>query len=268
MHPRLSVSGVCTFTWDLGRDVDFWADAGVTRVGIPYIKLEAMGWDASVDLVRRSGVEVTNVIGPGLFRLDRPTTWDEHRPRLDRCLAAAAAVGAGCLVLTTGSPGSLTWEAAAEAATAAWGGFLRDAEARSVPVAFEHTSAIRADLGFLHTLRDAIEVGRQMGVGVCVEPTACWVERGLSETIRSGIDTIRIAQVSDFVIGTIEARNRAVPGDGDLPLRWIIGELLDAGYEGVFDLELLGPRIELEGFPSAIRRGIDAVSEMLWSLGA
>src|SRR5579862_7168249 len=166
MHPRLSVSGVCT-TWDLCRDVDFWADAGVTRVGIPYLKLEAMGWDASVDLVRRAGVEVSNVIGPGLFRLDRPTTWDEHRPRLERCLAAAAGVGAGCVVLTTGSPGGLTWEAAAEAATAAWGGLLRDAEARSLPVAFEHTSSIRADLGFLHTLHDAIDLARQMGVGVC-----------------------------------------------------------------------------------------------------
>jgi sugar phosphate isomerase/epimerase len=132
----------------------------------------------------------------------------------------------------------------------------------------EHTGSLRVDLSFIHTLRDAIDVARQWGVGVCVESTACWVERGVSETIRAGVDTIRLTQVSDFVIGTLEARSRAVPGDGDLPLRWFIGELLNAGYDGMFDLELLGPRIEAEGFPSAIERGVAAVSEILSSLGA
>ena len=61
-------------------------------------------------------------------------------------------------------------------------------------------------------------------------------------------------QVSDFAVGTLSTPNRLVPGDGDIPLRRIVDQLLDAGYEGVFDLELVGPKIEEEGYRGAIAR--------------
>jgi sugar phosphate isomerase/epimerase len=59
-----------------------------------------------------------------------------------------------------------------------------------------------------------------------------------------------------------------VPGDGDIPLRRILGQVLAAGYDGCFDLELIGPRIEEEGYESACRRAVDALGAMLTELGA
>jgi sugar phosphate isomerase/epimerase len=70
-------------------------------------------------------------------------------------------------------------------------------------------------------------------------------------------------QVSDYAVGTLSTPNRLVPGDGDIPLARIIGHVLDAGYEGVFDLELVGPRIEDEGYRSAISRSCDYLSQLL-----
>ena len=71
-------------------------------------------------------------------------------------------------------------------------------------------------------------------------------------------------QLSDYVVGTLATPDRAVPGDGDIPFDRIVGQLLAAGYEGVFDLELIGPRIEAEGYeravPRAHRRGRVAAS--------
>ena len=52
-----------------------------------------------------------------------------------------------------------------------------------------------------------------------------------------------------------------------MPLEWLIGALLDAGYAGMFDLELLGPAIEAEGYAGAIRRGLDWLSERLTRWG-
>jgi sugar phosphate isomerase/epimerase len=54
-----------------------------------------------------------------------------------------------------------------------------------------------------------------------------------------------------------------VPGDGDIPLSRIIGQLLDAGYDGVFDIEIIGSRIEDEGYESAIRRSLGYLDELL-----
>jgi sugar phosphate isomerase/epimerase len=59
-----------------------------------------------------------------------------------------------------------------------------------------------------------------------------------------------------------------VIGDGDIPLERLLAMILDAGYAGMFDLELLGPKIEAEGYLSATRRSLERASEMLEQLGA
>jgi sugar phosphate isomerase/epimerase len=59
-----------------------------------------------------------------------------------------------------------------------------------------------------------------------------------------------------------------VPGDGVIPLERLLGEVLAAGYTGLFDLELVGPRIAAEGPTQASARAAENLSEMLNRLGA
>jgi sugar phosphate isomerase/epimerase len=69
--------------------------------------------------------------------------------------------------------------------------------------------------------------------------------------------------VSDFTVGTIASSQRLVPGDGDIPLSRIIGDLRDARYTGYFELELIGDAILEEGYERAIPRAIDALARLL-----
>ena len=75
-------------------------------------------------------------------------------------------------------------------------------------------------------------------------------------------------QVSDFKVGTVASSQRLVPGDGDVPLARILGIVLDAGYRGVFDLELIGDAIVAEGYDAAVPRAVDALGALLNDLGA
>ena len=77
-----------------------------------------------------------------------------------------------------------------------------------------------------------------------------------------------LVQVSDYVLGDRSAPCRAVPGDGAIPLEDIIRAVLDAGYPGLFDIELVGPRIEAEGPRSATARAAQRISDILTTLGA
>jgi sugar phosphate isomerase/epimerase len=120
----------------------------------------------------------------------------------------------------------------------------------------------------VHTLADAVDLARRLGIGVCVETNACWAERRLGETIAAGVDTFRVVQVSDFAVGTLSTPNRLVPGDGDIPLERVLGQVLAAGYEGCFDLELIGPRIDEEGYEPACTRAVAVVGDLLVRLGA
>ena len=127
---------------------------------------------------------------------------------------------------------------------------------------------MRVDVGFVHSLRDVVDLARRLGTGVCMEVNACWAERGLADTIARSIDVIRLVQVSDFAIGTLATPDRLVPGDGDIPLARILGQVLEAGYAGVFDLELIGPKIDAEGYESAVPRAVAALGALLDDLGA
>jgi sugar phosphate isomerase/epimerase len=70
-------------------------------------------------------------------------------------------------------------------------------------------------------------------------------------------------QISDFKVGTVASSQRLVPGDGDIPLHRIIGDLVDAGYEGLFELELIGDAIVAEGYDRAIPRAVDTLDNLL-----
>jgi sugar phosphate isomerase/epimerase len=268
MHPRISVSAISSFHWSLDEDLAFYAEAGIDNVGVSVAKLERFGWDEGVKRVVDSGITAGNIIGLGPFHLDEPKQWEAQRERLERALDAAATLGPGCLVFTTGPAGALTWEEAADALQEAMAPLLSDARARGIRFALEHTNPLRVDVGFVHTLADDMDLARRLGTGVCMEINACWAERGLRETIQAGVDTLALVQVSDYAIGTLSTPNRLVPGDGDLPIERILRDVLDAGYTGMFDLELIGPRIEEEGYGPAIRRSVDWLTAALERIGA
>lgn len=268
MHPRVSLSAISTFQWDLDADLAFYERAGITAIGASLAKLEGAGVDAGARRLSDAGLRVTNLIGIGPFHLDEPSQWPEQRTRVQRALDAAEAVRAECMILTTGPAGSLTWEDAADALEAALGPVIADAAARGVPFGLEHTNSLRVDVGFVHSLADVVDLARRLGIGVCVETNACWAERRLADTIRAGVDTFRIVQVSDFAIGTLSTPNRLVPGDGDIPLARILGQVLDVGYDGCFDLELIGPRIDEEGYERACTRAVAALGNLLTELDA
>ncbi len=268
MHPRVSLSAISTFRWTLDEDLAFYEEAGITAIGASLAKLEAAGLEIGAARLRDAGLRVTNLIGIGPFVLDAPAQWPAQRERVGRALDAAEAVDAECLILTTGPAGQLTWEDAADALHDALDPVLADARRRGIPVALEHTNSLRVDVGFVHSLRDVIDLARGLGIGVCVELNACWAERGLASTIREGVDTFRLVQVSDYSVGTLSTPNRLVPGDGDIPLERILGQVLDSGYPGVFDLELIGPRIDEEGYGPAARRALERLDGLLTTLGA
>lgn len=267
MHPRVCVSAISSFGNTLTEDVALWERHGIETVGVSVAKLEAHGWDEGIAAIRNARVRVANLIGLGPFTLDDPSQWVAQQQRLLRALDAAIQLDAECLVFTTGPAGALRWEDAAEALGAATGPVRAEATRLGIPFALEHTNSLRVDVGFVHTLRDAVDLARRLDVGVCMEINACWAERALRETIAESIDVLRLVQVSDYAIGTLTTPARLVPGDGDIPLARILRWLLDAGYSGVFELELVGPAIEDEGYDTAIPRAIDALGDLLTFLG-
>jgi sugar phosphate isomerase/epimerase len=252
MHPRITVNQVCFGkVTTLREDVDLLGEAGASRMGVHRDKLAAGGW--AVEAL--SGLTVTHLIHRDTFTLDAPEAWPGEREELARTVDAAVELGAGCVYLTTGPRGRLGWDEA----VAAFAEAVAPVEQR-VPLLVETANPQFADIHFLHTLRDTVDVAGAAGIGVCVDIHPCWTERGLRETIGRASGSIGLVQVSDYAPGTYSL-SRSVPGDGIIPLEAIIGWIAEGGYDGFFDLELRGPYDE--GDVSAVRRAAAQLAPIL-----
>jgi len=170
--------------------------------------------------------------------------------------------------MLTGGHGGRSWEEDAQHFCEAIAPCVEQARAAGVALAVENASSLYADLHIAHTLADTVALAEMADIGVCVELFFCWAEADLPQLFARALPRCRLVQVSDYIPGRRALPDRAVPGDGVIPLRHLLGLLLDAGYEGAFDLELLGPRIEEEGAADAVARAGRFVTDQLNALGA
>lgn len=270
-HPRLSVNAVSSYGQSLAEDIAMWRALDVGQVALILPKITEAGWPTTQRLVRDAQLRVSTIFGPTYRRLDADRAlgwWDEDQQGTVETVRQAAAMGAGSVYVCSGAAPTMGWDAAVEA----FGELVAPAAALGaelgVPLLVEPTNPLRADISFVFWQRDAMDLARATGVQVMLDLQSCWYERGIEALIRRNIDLVGLTQISDFVIGTTRTGDRAVPGDGDIPLERLLATVVDAGFTGMFDLEVMGPRVEAEGYPAAVRRSVERASELLDRVGA
>jgi sugar phosphate isomerase/epimerase len=254
VHPRVSLNSICSMTQSFEEDLALWDELGVDHVGLITPKFEAFGWDEGRQAV--------------FDRRLRISSMSCYKHELAHAIEFTASLDTHSLYFVPGSGGSLLWEEAAERFCQEMAPFVARAEALDVTLAVEPTNPLRTDVSFVHTVRDAVHLARMAGMSVVVDFYSAWYERDLETTIRDNIDIVSLVQMGDYELGTFDIPNRSAIGDGDIPVERLMGLMLDAGYEGVFDLEILGPRIEAEGYRAPIARSLERASAMLDRLGA
>jgi sugar phosphate isomerase/epimerase len=267
VHPRVSLHQVAFADESASAFVEHCRNIGLHAVTLA-ASLVRPDELAEVKLASDDGLRVATVNHNFATYPDLERDSGEASERLSDAIELAATLGADHVYLLTGGRGALDFEAAAErfAALIAPG---RDAATRhGVTLLVENASPFNADIHMAHTLADAATLADLADIGVCVDIHACWTEGGLNSLLRQLIPRLGLVQVSDYVLGDRSAPCRAVPGDGVIPLRRILGDMLDAGYDGRFDLELVGPRITAEGSRAATTRAAGYLSSMLDELGA
>lgn len=265
MHPRVSLNLVTFAKWSVPESL-----AVARSIGVGTVSLSASLFPpddaAAIGAIRDSGFAVASIGTGGLSLIDDPAT---TTARLTPLIETAAALGAATAFAVTGpTPPQMPSDEAFERLCTCLAPSVAAARDKGLRLCIENSGHATRFLGFIMSLSDAILVAERTGVAITLEVQNCWHDVTLRRTLRDHIDHIAVAQISDFLVGEPLLFNRRVPGDGSIPLEWFMGALLDAGYQGVFDLEILGPAIEQEGYASAMRRGCDWISERLTTWGA
>jgi len=267
MHPRVSVSGLCFPQLSATEAIEAVAGVGAASASLTGAKVRDSGAGSVVAASRRHGVKVVTTTGALALNLSSGQASVASLRRAEQDIDLAAAVGARAMYGLLGPRTTDRWDACADAYVNAVGDLVGYAASRGVTLAIEPTSWLYADLTFVHTFHDALLIAPRAGMGICLDAFHVWTEAGLREEIGAHVALIAHVQLSDMARGARSLPCRAVPGDGDVPLAAVVQWLLDAGYQGVFDLELNGPAIDAVGHHTAAAQAANWLDKLLGELG-
>jgi sugar phosphate isomerase/epimerase len=161
----------------------------------------------------------------------------------------------------TGPPAKMSYDEAETRFLGILEKLLPMAEAHRIPFVLEPVGAMHLRLGYIHTLQDGLDLADKVNspwLKLCFEMGNMWIERRLYENIATRVQHIGLVQISDVVPG-MHDYSRIALGDGVVPIDRIIRAFQQAGYQGYYDIEILGPEVEKIGYEETIRRSLEWV---------
>ena len=258
LHPRLSLSAITAPYWTFEQDLAFWNSVGLSCVGLFERKLEAFGFERAIEELKRRNFKVSSVISHPFSLLDK-SLWDAERASFNRCIDVACAVG-GAVYGPPGKGRFDAWDESAALYAEAVAPCVDYGKSLGVTVAFE--PSLRPQISFVHNLRDSLDLSEVSRADLVVDIGNCYQERDVLKWISSVSSKIALVQVSDVSIGTLEnpgAGTRGLPGEGELPIGRFLQASVDAGYQGPFEIEFLGPKeVDQDAFRKSLAK-LDAL---------
>lgn len=269
MHPRVSLNQVGFLSESTPAFIHYCREIGVAHATIANpLSFGPSMLDEVLAALAPGGVDIPCTVQPFARYPDLERDEGGAAEHMNRAIDAAAALGAGHVYMITGGRGSLDWEAAAARFAELIAPCRDHARSKGIGLLIETSNLFNIDITMAHTLEDTILLADMAGIGHCLDLGACWIESDLRGKFARAMPTLGLVQVCDYVPGDRTTPCKSVPGDGVVPLERIVGDLLELGYAGVFDIELVGQRIVEEGHRNAFRRAAENLSELLERLGA
>jgi len=258
---RLAVGHYTMRDQALDADVALLERLGIRAIGLARSKLEAFGMAPAAALLRASGLHVAHLSSYGRFG----TTARSVRRGMEevrRALDWLHGLGGDVLVLISGALGRASWDDAARAFADAHAALRPVARAAGIALAVEVIHPLRRDLSFGHTLADARRIAGRDGGYVLDVWHSCW-EPHLVETVRRDARRhVRAVQLSDWKAVTLRSLDRALLGEGILPLREIVAALETGGYRGWYEIEIVSDDVDAMGYEAALRHSALAFARL------
>ncbi|MEQ8837749.1 MAG: sugar phosphate isomerase/epimerase family protein, partial [Lacipirellulaceae bacterium] len=246
--PTLSMNELTTYRWSFEEDVRRYLEAGYEGIGVWRQKIEDYGLERGVDLLAESELKVTNLMWAGGFTGNDGRRMPESVDDAAEAIRLAASMNAGCLVVYPGGRNNHTYRHAERLLRNAFDQLLDVAEDAEVDLAIEPLHpACAADWSFLTDLESTIafiDSCQSQRLKLVLDAYHFGHDRSVLANLEEFASYIGVVHLGDFNEPHSRELNRCPLGEGRVDLDALIEGLLEAGYEGDFDVELLGSEIK------------------------
>ena len=246
---RVSMNEVTTFRWSFEEDIWHYVEAGYEGIGVWRQKIADFGEERGVDLVAESGLSVTNLQWAGGFTGSEGRSLEESIDDAAQAVRLAGALDAGCLLFYTGGRNNHTFRHAERLLSTAIDQLLPLAEAADVTLAIEpmHPSCAE-DWTFLTDLVETLSLlsrYESRHLKLVLDLYHFGEDPYLQTALPRIIPHVAVVQLGDRRGLHSNEQNRCPLGEGKLPLGDLVRLLIESGYQGDFDVELVGQDLQL-----------------------
>lgn len=248
MAPRLSVSQITTLNATFADDVRSYADAGFDGLGVWELKLAEGGDAEALELLAASGLESAAAVPtvPSILPLPLLGGPEDPAERVDAycsSLERLAPFHPSGFVLLTGTGDGRDPDEARAIVTDGLATIGAEAERLGVRVGLE---PYQRDGGepwtIVSSIPDAIELladaGDPAAIGIQFDVWHLWNTPTLYDDIANELHRFTGVHVSDVRDPTRGWADRALPGEGIADVPRILRALDDAGWDGMYDIEI------------------------------
>jgi sugar phosphate isomerase/epimerase len=263
----LSVNETTTFRWSFEEDVANYAAAGIPAIGVWRQKLSDCGEAKAAELLEESGLRVSHLFWAGGFTGSDGRSFRVSVADAEEALRTAAALRAGSLVVYSGARSGHTHNHARR--------LFREALVQLTPLAAElgvdlaiepmHPGCA-GEFTFLTSLAAVMELLDSVAdphVKLVLDTYHLGMDPELAAQIPSILSRVAIVQLGDARKPPIGEQDRCRLGDGVVPLGELIDALMAAGYDGFYDVELLGEEIETRDYNALLLHAKEAFARLV-----
>ncbi|MEN6404900.1 MAG: sugar phosphate isomerase/epimerase [Thermoguttaceae bacterium] len=263
----LSMNETTTFRWSFEEDVARYAEAGIPAIGVWRQKLSDYGAAKAAELLDGRGLKVSHLFWAGGFTGSDGRSFRESVEDAAEAIETAARLRCPTLVVCTGPRAGHTTNHARRLVQAALNELTPRAEALGVALALEPMHAGCAEQWtFLTSLDDTLDLLDSIGspqVQIALDTYHLGHEPRLIERIASIVPRVAIVQLGDGRRPPDGEQNRCRLGQGAIPVAKIVEALQAAGYQGYYDVELLGEELEAIDYPELLRHAKEVFRAMV-----
>ena len=264
---RLSINEMTTYRWSFDEDVMNYRAAGIGAIGVWRQKLADFGEEKGIELLAESRIAVSNLLWAGGFTGSDGHSYRESIKDAVEAIRLAAALKAGCLVIYSGGRNGHTQNHARRLFVTALRELLPLAGELDVTLAVEPMHAgCAGEWTFLTTLDETLALLLTIDspkLKLAFDTYHLGHDPAIVEQIGKLRDRIGIVHLGDSRKAPTEEQDRHRLGHGTLPLRSIVAALGEIGYDGYYDVELMGEEIEAADYCELLETTRQAFNELI-----
>jgi len=264
---RLSINELTTFRWTFEEDVHRYKSAGVEGIGVWRQKLSDFGEEKGIELLLESGLRVSSLLWAGGFTGSEGRSHKESVEDAKEAIRLASAMDADCLIVYSGPRAGHTRNHARRLLRSALDQILPLAADVDLRLAIEPMHpGCAADWTFLTDVSEALDLLAAYDsphLKLAFDTYHLCHQGDIVSLLPRIAPHVAIVQLGDAKEPPEDEPNRFPLGEGGLPLGEVVRAFESSGYQGFYDVELMGEAIEQTGYADLVAQSKAAFENLL-----